>query len=63
MVRKCFEINNQSLNRCVDTGIAESEKINKKTDKSVEETNEKDKEEEQISNMDPRKLGMYCSCL
>ena len=43
------------------TVIAESEKVNKKTEEAVEETNEKDKEEEQISNMDPRKLAMYCS--
>eukprot|EP00090_Calanus_glacialis_P038120 TRINITY_DN6651_c0_g1_i6.p1 TRINITY_DN6651_c0_g1~~TRINITY_DN6651_c0_g1_i6.p1 ORF type:complete len:308 (-),score=106.42 TRINITY_DN6651_c0_g1_i6:134-967(-) len=32
----------------------ESEKVNKKTEEAVEETNEKVKEEEQISNMDPR---------
>ena len=37
--------------------------MNKKTEEDVEETNEKDKEEEQISNMDPRKLAMYCSFL
>ena len=42
------------------TGIAESEKMIKKTEETVEETNEKVKEEEQISNMDPRKLAMYC---
>ena len=43
------------------TFIAESEKINKKIEEAVEDTNEKDKDEEQTSNMDPRKLAMHCS--
>ena len=45
------------------TVIAESEKVNKKTEEAVEETNEKDKEEEQISKMDPRRFAMHCSFL
>ena len=43
------------------TFFAESEKINKNIEEAVEDTNEKDKKEEHISNMDPRKLAMYCS--
>ena len=47
-------------NYCVDTdtGIVESDKMGNTNEEEVEETNEKNKEEESISSMDPRKQSI-----